>query len=132
MSALVDGVSIGRVTLHCQNRAVLFASNGNLLEAELADISMRGNTYNWDNGLTLCRFIKYYKEVASSGNYDKYQIPPTEYTLTSGDPSKVKVTMNDDGMSWKLERLNTTDLAAVTLTYTCGEHTQTYTINLIP
>ena len=70
--------------------------------------------------------------VGSDGKYDKYQIPSSEYTLTSSDESKIKVTKNDDGKSWKIERLNTTDLVAVTLTYKCGEHTQTYTINLIP
>ena len=65
-------------------------------------------------------------------HYYEYYIPSSEYTLTSSDESKVKVTKNDDDKSWKIERLNTTDLAAVTLTYKCGDHTQTYTINLIP
>jgi hypothetical protein len=31
-----------------------------------------------------------------------------------------------------LERLVWDELIGVTLTYKCGEHTQTYTINLIP
>ena len=65
-------------------------------------------------------------------HYYEYYIPSSEYTLTSSDESKIKVTKNDDDKSWKIERLNTTDLVAVTLTYKCGDHTQTYTINLIP
>ena len=93
--------------------------------------------YNWDNKESnKLAFIAYYR---SSGNenarpqyYKEYYIPTSEYTLTSSDPSKVKVTKSADGESWEIERLNTTDLAAVTLTYKCGEHTQTYTINLIP
>ncbi|MBR6656381.1 MAG: Ig-like domain-containing protein [Alistipes sp.] len=92
---------------------------------------------NWDNKESnKLAFIAYYR---SSGNenarpqyYKEYYIPTSEYTLTSSDPSKVKVTKSADGESWEIERLNTTDLAAVTLTYKCGEHTQTYTINLIP
>ena len=64
--------------------------------------------------------------------YADYEIPNSAYTLTSSAPDKLKVTREADGKGWKLERLNTTDLVAVTLTYTCGRHTQTYTINLIP
>ena len=93
--------------------------------------------YNWDNKESnKLAFIAYYR---SSGNenarpqyYKEYYIPTSEYTLTSSDPSKVKVTKSADGESWEIERLNTTDLVAVPLTYKCGEHTQTYTINLIP
>lgn len=93
--------------------------------------------YNWNsytsNNLA---FIAYYRSEANvnaqPSYYKEYYIPTSEYTLTSSDESKVKVTKNDDGESWMVERLNTTDLAAVTLTYKCGEHTQTYTLNLIP
>ena len=100
--------------------------------------------YNWNgtshtNGLTL---TAYYNtngngeitppSTEAHGGYANYYIPSSEYTLTSSDESKIKVTKNDDGKSWKIERLNTTDLVAVTLTYKCGDHTQTYTINLIP
>ena len=100
--------------------------------------------FNWDrskypSGVTFVAY--YYTDTLadtvspySEGKYSYYDyyIPSSEYTLTSSDESKIKVTKNNDGKSWKIERLNTTDLVAVTLTYKCGEHTQTYTINLIP
>lgn len=95
--------------------------------------------WNWDNKeLKKLAFIAYYRSSESASEnamplYNKeYYIPTSEYTLTSSDPSKVKVTKSADGESWDIERLNTTDLVAVTLTYKCGDHTQTYTINLIP
>ena len=93
--------------------------------------------WNWDNKESnKLAFIAYYRSSGSENAlpryYKEYYIPTSEYTLTSSDPSKVKVTKSADGESWEIERLNTTDLAAVTLTYKCGEHTQTYTINLIP
>lgn len=93
--------------------------------------------WNWeDQHPNKLAFIAYYRssgiENALPLYYKEYYIPTSEYTLTSSDPSKVKVTKSADGESWEIERLNTTDLAAVTLTYKCGEHTQTYTINLIP
>ena len=93
--------------------------------------------WNWDNKeLKKLAFIAYYRssgsEIASPQYYKEYYIPTSEYTLTSSDPSKLKVTKSADGESWMVERLNTTDLVAVTLTYKCGDHTQTYTINLIP
>ena len=93
--------------------------------------------WNWDNKeLKKLAFIAYYRssgtEIALPQYYKEYYIPTSEYTLTSSDPSKLKVTKSADGESWMIERLNTTDLVAVTLTYKCGDHTQTYTINLIP
>ena len=103
-----------------------------------------GYNYNWNKsshskGLI---FSAYYNTngigemspptTEAYGGYANFYIPTSEYTLTSSDESKIKVTRNDDGESWMIERLNTTDLVAVTLTYKCGEHTQTYTINLIP
>lgn len=93
--------------------------------------------WNWeDYQSNKLAFIAYYRssgrENAMPHYYKEYYIPTSEYTLTSSDPSKVKVTKSADGESWMIERLNTTDLVAVTLTYKCGEHTQTYTINLIP
>ena len=93
--------------------------------------------WNWENkGSNKLAFIAYYRSDGSENAlpqyYKEYYIPTSEYTLTSSDPSKVKVTKSADGESWDIERLNTTDLAAVTLTYKCGDHTQTYTINLIP
>lgn len=132
VTASVDGVAIGNVSIIMQNRGILFERIGQLSDTIFEDIGARGNKFNWSQNLTKLRFIKYYKEVATSGNYNEYQIPSSEYTLTSSDESKVKVTKNDDGKSWLIERLNTTDLVAVPLTYKCGEHTQTYTINLIP
>ena len=102
----------------------------------------QGFDYKWNWDISTSKklvFIAYYRSSGSSGSenalplyYKEYYIPTSEYTLTSSDPSKIKVTKNADGESWDLERLNTTDLVAVTLTYKCGEHTQTYTINLIP
>ena len=94
--------------------------------------------YNWDSGTSnKLAFIAYYRSSTGSTNalplyYKEYYIPTSEYTLTSSDPSKVKVTKSADGESWEIERLNTTDLVAVTLTYKCGDHTDTYTLNLIP
>ena len=98
--------------------------------------------WNWDNKESnKLAFIAYYRssgiglpgsENAEPHYYKEYYIPTSEYTLTSSDPSKVKVTKSADGESWEIERLNTTDLVAVTLTYKCGSHTETYTLNLIP
>ena len=93
--------------------------------------------YNWENkGTNKLAFIAYYRsagnENARPDYYKEYYIPTSEYTLTSSDPSKVKVTKSADGESWEIERLNTTDLVTVTLTYKCGSHTETYTLNLIP
>ncbi|MBO4935786.1 MAG: Ig-like domain-containing protein [Alistipes sp.] len=130
MTAYVDGVEIGSVSIIMENRGRLFYSIG---LTPYYDLAMQGNKMNWDSKyLTELKYICYNKMVGSDGVYDKYQIPSSEYTLTSSDESKIKVTKNDDGISWMIERLNTTDLVAVTLTYKCGEHTQTYTINLIP
>ena len=131
-TAYVDGVEMCRVNIIMQNRGILFERIGQLSDTFFEDIAIRGNKFNWSQNVTKLRFIKYYKEIAYVGKFDDYQIPNTEYTLTSSDTSKIKVTKNDDGKSWLIERLNTTDLVAVTLTYKCGEHTQTYTINLIP
>ena len=130
VTADVDNVEIGSVSIIMQNRGMLLYTTS---LKEYYDLAMQGNKMNWDNkNVTELRYICYNKLVGTDGKYDKYQIPSSEYTLTSSDPSKVKVTKNDDGKSWLIERLNTTDLVAVTLTYKCGEHTQTYTLNLIP
>ena len=131
MTAYVNYEEIGSVSIIMQNRGMLFYSSTGL--SYYYDLAMQGNKMNWDNNnITELKYICYNKLVGSDGIYDKYQIPSSEYTLTSSDESKIKVTKNDDGISWMVERLNTTDLVAVTLTYKCGEHTQTYTINLIP
>ena len=134
MTAYVDNVEIGSVNIIMHNQAILFYRTGQLSADNIfEDIAISRNTLNWiQNNVTELRFIKYYKDVVANRKYGNYKIPSSEYTLTSSDESKVKVTKNDDGESWKIERLNTTDLVAVTLTYKCGEHTQTYTINLIP
>ena len=133
-TAYVDGyLEIGSVSIIMQNRGVLFYSSTGL--SYYYDLAMQGNKMNWNNdNITKLKYICYNKTVGTGSipSYDKYQIPSSEYTLTSSDPSKIKVTKNDDGISWMVERLNTTDLVAVTLTYKCGNHTQTYTINLIP
>ena len=129
-TAYVDNVEIGSVSIRMQNRGMLFYSSTGL--SYYYDLAMQGNKMNWDDNITKLKYICYNKLVGSDGQYNKYQIPSSEYTLTSSDESKIKVTKNDDGISWMVERLNTTDLVAVTLTYKCGEHTQTYTINLIP
>ncbi|MBR7097136.1 MAG: Ig-like domain-containing protein [Alistipes sp.] len=130
-TAYVDNVEIGSVSIIMQNRGMLFHSETGL--SYYYDLAMQGNKMNWNNdNITELKYICYNKLVGSDGKYNKYQIPSSEYILTSSDESKIKVTKNDDGISWMIERLNTTDLVAVTLTYKCGEHTQTYTINLIP
>ena len=130
VKASVDNVEIGSVSIIMQNRGMLLYTTS---LTPYYDLAMQGNKMNWDNeNITKLRYICYNKLVGTDGKYDKYQIPSSEYTLTSSDTSKIKVTRNDDGISWMVERLNTTDLVAVTLTYKCGEHTQTYTINLIP
>ena len=132
-TAYVDNVEIGSVSIIMQNRGILFYSSTGL--SYYYDLAMQGNKMNWNNdNITKLKYICYNKLVGTGSipSYDKYQIPSSEYTLTSSDESKIKVTKNDDDISWLVERLNTTDLVAVTLTYKCGEHTQTYTINLIP
>ena len=132
ITATVNGSELASASINFTNRGVLFYSATN---ACFYDLAMYGNKMNWDNkNFTKLRFICFNKVVGTGSNpsYDNYKIPASEYTLTSSDESKIKVTKNDDGISWMVERLNTTDLAAVTLTYKCGEHTQTYTINLIP
>ena len=64
--------------------------------------------------------------------FKEYQIPASQYTLTSSDESMLKITKLTTGEGYRLERLVWDELVAVTLSYKCGEHTQTYTINLIP
>ena len=133
ITATVNGSTLASASINFINRGVLFyPSNYNSL---FYDLAMQGNKMNWEKASpTKLKFICYNKVVGTGSipSYDNYKIPASEYTLTSSDTSKIKVTRNDDGISWMVERLNTTDLVAVTLTYKCGEHTQTYTINLIP
>lgn len=132
ITATVNGSELASASINFTNRGVLFYSATN---AYFYDLAMQGNRMNWEKASpTKLKFICYNKVVGTGSNpsYDNYKIPASEYTLTSSDESKIKVTRNDDGESWMIERVNTTDLVAVTLTYKCGEHTQTYTINLIP
>ena len=133
ITATVNGSTLASASINFINRGVLFyPSNYNSL---FYDLAMQDNKMNWEKASpTKLKFICYNKVVGTGSipSYDNYKIPASEYTLTSSDTSKIKVTRNDDGISWMVERLNTTDLVAVTLTYTCGRHTQTYTINLIP
>ena len=132
ITAIVNGNTLASASINFINRGVLFFSATN---SYFYDLAMQGNKMNWEKASpTKLKFICYNKIVGSGSipSYNNYKIPASEYTLTSSDESKIKVTRNDDGESWMIERLNTTDLVAVTLTYKCGEHTQTYTINLIP
>ena len=128
-----------KVNVYFQTFAWLLRYSGNAINYDgLYSLSEDfGFKYNWDISTSKkLVFIAYYRSSGSENAlpryYKEYYIPTSEYTLTSSDPSKVKVTKSADGESWEIERLNTTDLAAVTLTYKCGDHTQTYTINLIP
>ena len=132
ITATVNGNTLASASINFINRGVLFYSATN---SYFYDLAMQGNKMNWEKASpTKLKFICYNKVVGTGSipSYNNYKIPASEYTLTSSDESKIKVTRNDDGESWMIERLNTTDLVAVTLTYKCGDHTQTYTINLIP
>jgi hypothetical protein len=132
ITATINGYTPASASINFINRGVLFYPATN---SYFYDLAMQGNKMNWEKASpTKLKFICYNKVVGTGSipSYDNYKIPASEYTLTSSDTSKIKVTKNDDGESWMIERLNTTDLVAVTLTYKCGEHTQTYTINLIP
>lgn len=128
--------------VYFQTFAWLLSYSGNAIDYDGLYPLSEGFNYkcNWDNkGTNKLAFIAYYRAGGGSGSenalplyHKEYYIPTSEYTLTSSDPSKVKVTKSADGESWEIERLNTTDLVAVTLTYKCGDHTDTYTLNLIP
>ena len=128
-----------RAKVYFQTFAWLLKYNGNAIDYKGLYALTQDFDYKWnweDNQSNKLAFIAYYRSSGSENAlpqyYKEYYIPTSEYTLTSSDSSKIKVTKNADGESWDLERVNTTDLAAVTLTYKCGDHTQTYTINLIP
>ena len=135
----LDGQQLGNVRIYMQTFPCLFYSHGLSDDTTGTHIENLGGTrnysFNWDasrykSGLN---FITYCREVTAMLNaYKLYQIPASEYTLTSSDESLVKLTPLTTGEGYMIERLNTTDLVAVTLTYKCGEHTQTYTLNLIP
>ena len=130
--------------IYCQTLGWLFKkkSNGDTNYLwPFTDVSeTQQYAYNWNlsaENEPICFNAFYYTngrtQLADPNLYyeDRY-IPNSAYTLTSSAPDKLKVTREADGKGWKLERLDTTSLVAVTLTYTCGRHTQTYTINLIP
>jgi uncharacterized protein YjdB len=135
-----DGSTVfAKANVYIQTFAWLLKYNGNTIDYKgLYALTDSFNfKYNWNIGTPKkLVFVAYYNSQGSADAlpqyYKEYYIPTSEYTLTSSDSSKIKVTKNADGESWDLERVNTTDLAAVTLTNKCGNHTQTYTINLIP
>ncbi len=135
-----DGNTVYAETdVYFQTFAWLLRYSGNAINYDGLDSLSEDFDYKWNWGnkeSNKLAFIAYYRSSTSENAlpryYKEYYIPTSEYTLTSSDPSKLKVTKSADGESWDLERLNTTDLVAVTLTYKCGDHTQTYTINLIP
>ena len=90
--------------------------------------------YNWDSARHTdgINFIVYCYPAYTNASYDKNKILSSEYTLTSSDESKIRLTKLTTGEGYRIERLDWDNLTSVTLTYTCGRHTQTYTINLIP
>ena len=132
---------LAKVDVYCQTVAWLHEMKDGNITHEVWPLSNNTGSktfqYDWENAFKY-NFVAYYNtngnpvESVPSLYYADNYIPNSEYTLTSSDPSALKVTKEPDGKSWKLERLNTSDLTSVTLTYTCGRHTQTYTINLIP
>ena len=135
----LDGQQLGNVRIYMQTFPCLFYSHGlsdNTTDTHVENLGgTRNYSFNWDSsrykgGLN---FITYCREVTAILNaYKLYQIPAAEYTLTSSDESLVKLTPLTTGEGYMLERLVWDKLVAVTLTYKCGDHTQTYTLNLIP
>lgn len=135
----LEGQQIGNVRIYMQTFPCLFYSHGlsdNTTDTHVENLGgTRNYSFNWDSsrykgGLN---FITYCREVTAILNaYKLYQIPASEYTLTSSDESLVKLTPLTTGEGYMIERLNWDKLIAVTLNYKCGDHTQTYTLNLIP
>lgn len=135
----LEGEQIGNVKVYLQTYPCLFWSYGLNDKTTETFIEILGGqknySFNWDatryqDGIN---FITYYYEVTRKLDaYKQYQISASEYTLTSSDEAKIKITRLNTGEGYLLERLVWDELVAVTLTYKCGEHTQTYTINLIP
>lgn len=135
----LDGEQVGNVRIYMQTFPCLFYSHGLSDDTTGTHIETlagtRNYSFNWDASRykSGVNFITYYREVTAILNaFKMYQIPASEYTLTSSDESLIKLTPLTTGEGYMLERLNWDKLVAVTLTYKCGDHTQTYTINLIP
>ena len=135
----LDGEQIGNVKVYLQTYPCLFRSYGLSDKTTESFIEILGGqknyTYNWGvtNFTEGINFVTYHYEVTRILDaFKQYQIPASEYTLTSSDESRVKVTRLTTGEGYLLERLSWDELIGVTLTYKCGDHTQTYTINLIP
>ncbi len=135
----LDGQQVGNVRIYMQTFPCLFYSHGLSDDTTGTHIENLGGTRNYSFNWEASRykrginFITYYREVtAILDAFKMYQIPASEYTLTSNDESLVKLTPLTTGEGYMLERLVWDKLVAVTLTYKCGDHTQTYTINLIP
>lgn len=139
MLPYLDGNLVGDARVYLRTYPYLFESYGysdntTLTPAEGLD-GTKNFTFNW--GSTLYKdglnLIIYYYDITSwVDRFKEYQIPATQYTLTSSDESKVKITKLTTGEGYRLERLVWNELVAVKITYKCGDHTQTYTINLIP
>ena len=136
IEAKVDGTRIALGYVILDNIPLLFYSYGLSDKTTTTLAALFDNySYNWnsgsykDNGLN---FITYCYPANQNASYAENQIPASEYTLTSSDESKIKVTKLTTGEGYQIKRLDWDTLVAVTLTYKCGEHTQTYTINLIP
>ena len=72
---------------------------------------------------------QYMAEHSPLTYYPNDIIPTSEYTLTSSDPEKLSLEKLE-GKGYKLNFL-ADDLAAVDLTYTCGDFVQIYRINII-
>ncbi len=136
IEAKVDGTRIALGYVILDNIPILFYSYG-LSDKTTTTIAALFDdySYNWtsgsykDNGLN---FITYCYPANQNDSYAENKIPASEYTLTSSDESKIKVTKLTTGEGYQIKCLDWDTLVAVTLTYKCGEHTQTYTINLIP
>ncbi|MBQ8367070.1 MAG: Ig-like domain-containing protein [Alistipes sp.] len=135
----LNGNLVGDARIYLRTYPYLFESYGYSDNTTLTPVdSMDGTknySYNWNSTLHKdgLNVIFYYYNIATwVDRFKEYQIPATQYTLTSSDESKVKVTKLTTGEGYRLERLVWDELVAVKLTYKCGEHTQTYTLNLIP
>ena len=135
----LDGNLVGDARVYLRTYPYLFESYGYSNDTTLTPVDSVDGTknylYNWNSTLHKdgLNMIFYYYDIASSLDmFKEYQIPASQYTLTSSDESKLKITKLTTGEGYRLERLVWDELVAVKLSYKCGEHTQTYTINLIP
>ncbi|MBO7195084.1 MAG: Ig-like domain-containing protein, partial [Alistipes sp.] len=124
IEAKVDGTRIAHGYVILNNIPLLFYSYGlsdkttTTLAALFDDYSYNWNSGSYkDNGLN---FITYCYPANQNASYAENQIPASEYTLTSSDESKIKVTKLTTGEGYQIKRLDWDTLVAVTLTYKCG------------